>query len=447
MPDLDALSREELIDLFKEQWQLNQQLTERIAALEAENERLRKDPPPGVARAVPSFVKANRAPQEKKARKKRANSYVRPREAPTEVVEHAVDCCPDCGRHLSGGWVHRVRQVIEIPQARYQVTEHQMLRRWCGVCKKMHVAPMSSSAGVFGRHRVGVRLMSLIGYLGEVCRMPKRTIQAVLQSMYGLHLALGEITELLHALARRGRAFYEGLLEAVRGSPYVHADETGWREDGMNGYVWSFSNSDSRIYLRDQSRGHQVSEAALGEGYKGILVSDFYGGYNYHLGEHQRCWAHFIRDLKELMDKHPDEAKVSAWVKKVIALYQKARDFHSEKRQERVRARFRFQDRLVALGEKYLGADVPQRVLAQRCVRYANELFTFVEHPQVPSENNAAERAIRPLVTARKVSGGTRSAKGSDTKMVLASIYGTWHIRNLDPLHECQRLLTVQPSL
>jgi len=289
--------------------------------------------------------------------------------------------------------------------------------------------------------------MSLIGYLGEVCRMPKRTIQAVLQSMYGLHLALGEITELLHALARRGRAFYEGLLEAVRGSPYVHADETGWREDGMNGYVWSFSNSDSRIYLRDQSRGHQVSEAALGEGYKGILVSDFYGGYNYHLGEHQRCWAHFIRDLKELMDKHPDEAKVSAWVKKVIALYQKARDFHSEKRQERVRARFRFQDRLVALGEKYLGADVPQRVLAQRCVRYANELFTFVEHPQVPSENNAAERAIRPLVTARKVSGGTRSAKGSDTKMVLASIYGTWHIRNLDPLHECQRLLTAQPSM
>ncbi len=428
MQDLDALSREEIIALFKEQWQLNQQLSERAALLEAEIERLRKDPPSGVARAVPSYVKPNRPPKEKTERKKRSRSFVRHREEATRVVKHAVENCPDCGRKLSGGWVHRVRQVIEIPFIPYSVTEHQMKGRYCGVCNKRYVASPDLSGVVLGRHRVGVRLMSLIGYLGEVCRVPKRTMQAMLQSIYGLHLSVGEIAELLHALARKGRAFYEGLLEAVRAGPYVSADETGWREDGMNGYVWSFSNRDTRLYLRNQSRGHQVSEAALGEGYKGILVSDFYGGYNYHLGEHQRCWAHFIRDLKDLADKHPGDAKVSAWVK--------------------------------TLGEKYLGVDpygqaVPQRVLAQRCVRYANELFTFVEHPQVPSENNAAERAIRPLVTARKCqgyphemgSGGTRSAKGSDTKMVLASIYGTWHIRNLDPIHECNQMLAAQHGL
>src|SRR6266487_1369491 len=113
MQDLDALSREEIIALFKEQWQLNQQLSERIAALEAEIERLRKDPPSGVARAVPSYVKANRAPREKRLRKKRSNSYVRPQEAPTQIVEHALDRCPDCGRQLSGGWTQRVRQVID----------------------------------------------------------------------------------------------------------------------------------------------------------------------------------------------------------------------------------------------------------------------------------------------------------------------------------------------
>jgi transposase len=445
MSDFDALSRNELISLILD-------LRGRVLALEAELERLRKDPPSGVARAVPSFVKSNRPPREKKVRKKRANSYVRPQEAPTQIVEHALDRCPDCGRQLSGGWTQRVRQVIDIPFAPYSVTEHRMTGHYCGVCAKRRVASPDLSGVVVGRHRVGVRLMSLVGYLSEVCRMPKRTIQALLRSMYGLHLALGEITELLHVLAKKGRAFYESLREAVRGSPCVNADETGWREDGVNGYVWSFSNSDSRLYLRDQSRGHQVSLAALGEEFRGVLVSDFYGGYNYHLGEHQRCWAHFIRDLKDLLDKHPGEPKVCAWVKKVTTLYQKARDFKSENRRKRALARFRFQDRLVALGEICLGVDpygqaVPQRVLAQRCVRYANELFTFVEHPQVPSENNAAERAIRPLVTARKVSGGTRSAKGSDTKMVLASLYGTWLIRNLDPLQECQRMLTAQSAI
>src|ERR1043165_5447005 len=127
MSDFDALSREELIVLILD-------LRARVLVLEAELERKRKDPPSGVARAVPSFVKASRAPREKKVRKKRANSYVRHRETPTEVVEHTVECCPDCGRRLSGGWTRRVRQVIEIPFMPYSVTEHRMYERHCGVC-------------------------------------------------------------------------------------------------------------------------------------------------------------------------------------------------------------------------------------------------------------------------------------------------------------------------
>lgn len=434
MSEFDALSREELIALILD-------LRSRLSALEADSNSPPKDPLPGGTRAVPSFVKSSRPPRANKLRKKRTNSFVRHREVATDVVVHVVDNCPDCGRHLCGGSVHRSRQVIDIPKVSYTVTEHRMVGRYCGVCKKRHIASADLSNDVVGRHRVGVRLMSLIGYLGEACRMPKRTIQTYIQSVYGLHLAVGEITELLHTLARKGQAFYEKLQDELRDGPFVHADETSWREDGVNGYVWSFSNPTSRLYLRDQSRGHHVPEAALGEQFDGVLVSDFYGGYNYHLGEHQRCWAHLIRDLKELREKHPRDRIVVSWVKKVLALYQKACDFSSEIRAKRVRARFQFQNRLVALGEKYIDEDVPQRVLAQRCVKYANELFTFIEHVGVPPDNNAAERAIRPLVIARKVSGGTRSEHGSDTKMVLASLFGTWRLRGLDPLQECCRIL------
>src|SRR5258707_9523729 len=131
MPDLDALSREEIIALFREQWQLNQQLSERIAALEAENERLRKDPPSGVARAVPSYIKPNRPPREKTERKKRSRSFVRHREEPTRVVEHSVENCPDCGRKLSGGWEDRPREGTETPTARYNWNGHDgSWRRW-----------------------------------------------------------------------------------------------------------------------------------------------------------------------------------------------------------------------------------------------------------------------------------------------------------------------------
>jgi hypothetical protein len=284
--------------------------------------------------------------------------------------------------------------------------------------------------------------MALIAYLGTDCRMPKRAIQRMLRSVYGLHISVGEIVEVLHAVSRKGRPLYEDLREAVRRSPYVHADETGWREDGLNGYLWSFSTPDVRWFLHDRSRGHEVPEAALGEDFRGILASDFYCGYTYYPGEHQRCWAHMVRDLDELAEKHPEDAGVHAWVDAVKRVYRQARDYTGKDRRERVKARERFQRSISDLARPYAGVDLPQRVLAQRIERFLPELFTFVEHPEVPSDNNAAERSLRPPVTARKVSGGTRSPRGSATAAILMSLFGTWTVRGEDGLQACRTMLT-----
>ena len=81
-------------------------------------------------------------------------------------------------------------------------------------------------------------------------------------------------------------------------------------------------------------------------------------------------------------------------------------------------------------------------MLAQRIERFLPELFTFVEHPEVPSDNNAAERSLRPPVTARKISGGTRSPRGSVTATMLMSLFGTWTVRGEDALQACRTMLT-----
>ena len=86
-------------------------------------------------------------------------------------------------------------------------------------------------------------------------------------------------------------------------------------------------------------------------------------------------------------------------------------------------------------------ADAPQRVLCERITKHLRELFVFVEDPAVPATNNAAERSLRHLVTARTISGGTRSPAGTATKMTLASLFGTWRLQGLDPLAECRALL------
>ena len=398
--------------------------------------------PPSAAKPVPAFVKANRPEREKKERKRRAQGHTRGYSHPTNVVVHALEACADCGHKLQGGTAHKVREVIDIPVLPVEITHHIKLGRWCGVCGKRQVPQVDLSGEVIGKRRMGVRLMALIAYLGTDCRMPKRAIQRMLRSVYGLHISVGEIVEVLHAVSRKGRPLYEDLREAVRRSPYVHADETGWREDGLNGYLWSFSTPDVRWFLHDRSRGHEVPEAVLGEDFRGILASDFYGGYNFHLGEHQRCWAHMVRDLDELAEKHPEDAGVHAWVDAVKRVYRQARDYTGKDRRERVKARERFQRSISDLARPYAGVDLPQRVLAQRIERFLPELFTFVEHPEVPSDNNAAERSLRPPVTARKVSGGTRSPRGSATAAILMSLFGTWTVRGEDGLQACRTMLT-----
>ncbi len=90
---------------------------------------------------------------------------------------------------------------------------------------------------------------------------------------------------------------------------------------------------------------------------------------------------------------------------------------------------------------------LPQHTLCERVERFLPELFVFVAVPGVPAHNNLAERSIRPLVVARKISGGTRSPKGSETRMGLASLFGTWMAQHLNPFHQCLATLTLKSSL
>jgi transposase len=448
MGQLSGFTREELEALVL-------QLLEQAAVLEKELADLRgggggsssgggkpATKPASAAKPVPAFVKANRPKRENKEHKRRPQGHARGYSAPTEIVVHAVEACPDCGRKLEGGTPHRVREVIDIPVLPVEITHHVLVGRWCGVCQERRLPSVDLSGVVVGKRRLGVRVMGLVSYLCTDCRMPKRAVRRLLRSLYALEISVGEISELLHAVARHGREMYEGLRQTLRNSAYVHADETGWREDGLNGYLWSFSNPRVRYFKYDRSRGHQVPEAELGEDFRGILASDFYSAYSFYPGEHQRCWAHLLRDLDDLVGKHPDDAGVGAWVGAVKRVYYEALDFRSEKRRARVKAREHFQQRISALARPYAGSALPQGVLAQRIERFLPELFTFVEYPEVPSDNNAAERSLRPPVIARKISGGTRSPRGSTTAAILMSLFGTWKLRQQDGLHACTTMLT-----
>lgn len=477
----DALSRDELLLLVQDLLKVNDEQQARIVELEAELARLRSGPPPsGAARAVPSFVKPNRPVKAKRPRKPRKHSFARRREEPTKVMDHYPEHC-SCGRRLTGGWVHDSRQIIEVPEAPVEVIEHRFMACRCGVCGRRTIARPDLSQVALGRSRMGVRLMSLIAYMDTVCRAPVRTIQQFLASVYGLHISAGEIVEVLHSVARVGQPIYDGLLSEALRSDVLHADETGGRENGTNGHLWSLSTPDVRYYHRDPSRGAAVIQKLLGydphvfaarsaravraaraagvdqtqpqEKFRGVLVSDFYAGYSWYAGTggwHQCCLVHLDRDLDQLKSDNASNPAVCRWVEGVLDLIERAKTSAGEHASKPVSVRRRlrraFEKEAVALARPYCRSALPQRVLAERVCKHRGELFVFVEHPDVPPDNNAAERAIRPFVVLRKVSGGTRSKQGSDTQTILLSLFGTWTLRGLDTLSACRRMLIERTS-
>lgn len=421
-------------------------LTERVGTLLAVLDGPPGDPgaprPSGMPGLKPADHHRPTPPVPPSSRKRRAHGFGRKRMRPTARQVHAYAHCPHCQTALQGGTVKRTREVIEVVPAQVAVIEHQYVERRCPRCRGRWL-PRAELAGiVVGQGRFGIGLLSLIAVLREELRLPVERLQWYLHAVHGLHLSVGAVVCALHTVAQRATPVIAQLRESIRAAPVLHADETGWREAGGNGYVWTFSTATTRVFVRG-SRERAVLEAVIGADYGGVLVSDFYTAYTGYEGRHQYCWAHLLRDVEEVVAHHGQDAAVVGWGDSVHTLYHRATaaaaDSDAVARHQERRA---CEGALRALCAPFLGvATAPQRVLCERIVRHLPELFVFVEDPAVPATNNAAERSLRHLVTTRKISGGTRSPAGTTTKMTLATLFGTWRMQGRDPLAECRALL------
>ena len=291
--DLKTADRDVLIAIIVRQQAIIERLEKRIAQLEGRAK-------PGGSRGMPGLKpKASRKPAQPTApRKSRPHGFARTRMTPTQRVEHAVAQCPDCGTRLSGGWVQRTREVIDVPPVPAEVSEHVYIARTCPACRRRCLPPAQLEGMVMGKQRLGVNLVSLIAMLREEARLPIGVIQGYLRIVHQLRLSVGAIVDAVQRTAQKAQAAAAEILTQIRASPVVHADETGWRQDGNNGYVWTFSTPTQRYFpcssqgqaLR-RGRGKAVVDEVLGAEFAGVLVSDFYAAYHHYDGPKQRCWA------------------------------------------------------------------------------------------------------------------------------------------------------------
>ena len=409
-------------------------------ALLAANARIAQLQSPAIPLSTPSgmipvYQKPSAPRRKKKPGAKPGHAGSR-RKTPVKIddhVEHRLEACPCCGGELQRCQRTRTRLIEDIPKEIMPVvTEHTIHRDYCPLCKK-HVEPVVPDA--MPNATLGHHVVALSSWFHYGLGVTIGQVRDILGSHLHTDITAGGLLDGWQRLAETLFPWYEQIGREARAGAVLHADETGWRVDGDTYWLWCFCNHRCCYYLIDQSRGLPALQKFFIEAFKGTLVSDFWGPYDsVAAGDNQRCLPHLLRELFKV-DEQNDSAEWKAFSKQLKRLVRdgirmkKREDFTPERYASRIHLIHR---RLCRLADaRYADADTVR--LARRISKYRDQLFTFLDTPGVPPDNNHGERQIRPAVIIRKNSLCNRSEQGAATQAILMSIYRTLKLRGIDP--------------
>jgi transposase len=400
-------------------------LLERIAALEAELAKAKKNSANSSKPPSSDMVKPPRPPAKDGKKRKRGAQpghpqHVRPifpPEAVNQIEPYTLDCCPDCGGSLRlAKRPPEVLQQIEIVETPTIVTEHRGLAYWCPHCRKFHYAPLPDAvvkAGLFGP-----RLTALVAFMKGVCHASFSTIRKFLRDVARVNVSRGYLAKLIAKVSESLDAAYAELFARLPSEAVLNIDETGHKEYREKFWTWCFRAQLYTLFRIDKSRGSKVLVEVLGKEFNGVLGCDYFGAYRKYMRQFdvlvQFCLAHLIRDVKFLLTL--PGSKDRAYGQRVRNSLREL--FAVIHRRDKLTTAG-FQRALKAARQQVLNAAitrVPQgnhaQNLAKRFREHGEAYFRFLTTPGIEPTNNLAEQAIRFVVIDRRITLGTRSETG-----------------------------------
>lgn len=356
---------------------------------------------------------------------------------PDRTRHQKFDACPDCGGKLKDTGDTRERITEDLPEdLKPVITKDVIHRDWCPCCKK-RVEPKPPD--VLPRCQIGNRALvfsAMLHYLQGL------TISQIVETL-NFHLTF-KITDggLVQMWQRLGKILYQWYQEihqqSLEGSK-LYADETGWRVQGQTHWLWCFTSDATVYYMVDRSRGSPALQKFFTRYFDGTLITDFWSPYAaIDCADKQKCWPHLLRDMAKVDQDNPDDREWASFSRRVVSVFRDAKKTHDARADI---AELEYDERVVRLEGRL--ADVATqtwehadaRRLAKRLNKHGNELLTFMWYDDVASDNNTAERAIRPAVMIRKMSYANQSEQGATTQAVLMSVFRTLKLRKLHPIN------------
>ena len=330
--------------------------------------------------------------------------------------EHPAPLVCECGGETEETDEVESTVVQDIPPVKVENVKHVAPVRCCRRCGRRVAAKLPGavrSGQSVAKVQVGPNALAMALSLRFERHVPLGGISAFFATWFDLQISRGGLSQLFARWGVRSGASYEEIRTHVRTAAVAGADETGIRQNGAPGYAWLVRTEKASLFRIELSRGEWVIAAMLGEDFGGILCTDFYGAYTCHDDWlHAYCGAHTIREAKKIAEVTPCAA-TEAFRDRLRAIYEAGRLVQqSGDLAARHGIRIRL-GRLVADGELAVHPDVAR--LQARLNEHFHGVLAFLDRPDVPADNNATERDIRPFAVHRKVTGGTRSQNGSQT--------------------------------
>jgi len=280
--------------------------------------------------------------------------------------------------------------------------------------------------------RYGLTLRALVLYYMVELRVPQNSIGPCVTQLFGLPLGAGAVTQMKKSGARHYEDLYTELFKRVTNGRMLHVDETKVSIKGKEAFVWVFANLEEVVYVYRASRDATFVREALSE-FHGVLISDFYAGYEGITCPQQKCLIHLIRDLNDSLLQEPfnDELRTmtsdfSRLLKEVIGSVDKfgLKACHLRKHKDSVTE---FYQTLASADWKTEAVNTWRK----RFEKNRNTLFTFLDYDGIPWNNNNAEHAVKKFVFLRHVMGGSSSEAGIREYLILLSVYESCEVKGI----------------
>lgn len=367
--------------------------------------------------------------------------YTRNQTSTPNTVKHCAPAvCPKCGKPINAEGLHvgERRQIWDIPlPIAPVVTEYQLMECECDCgCRCRGEFPAEAAAPV----SYGPNVSALIGYMSTLQAIPFKRMVDILNNLFGLNMSQGTVSNILRRMQKKAAIETDRIRAAIETSAVVGADETGIKVNGEQHWVWVFQTDMLSYLFVDKGRGKAVIDKHFPSGLpQSTVVSDRLPAYfNIETKDNQVCLAHLLRNLLYLSQTTPQ----SDWAEKMMDFLRRA--IHLKHEQPDLTEDSKDVIAMTTELDELLNEHtIPktenpeqQKSLTNFIINLLPKkqyILTFLRQKDVPSDNNASERAVRPVKTKLKVSGQFKNTDGADAYTSLHSIIQTARKNGKDP--------------